>query len=43
MWSLIDDVIITTSYNMESADNVSTQKRKAVNQVAFNAETAWLD
>jgi len=42
VWSLIDDVIITTSYNMESADNVSTQKRKAVNQVAFNAETAWL-
>ena len=43
VWSLINDVIITTSYNMEGADNVSTQKRKAVNQVAFNAETAWLD
>jgi len=43
VFSLIDDVVIVTLYNMNSADNVTTSQRKAVNQVAFNAETAWLN
>jgi hypothetical protein len=39
--SLLDDVVITTTYYMNNANNISTKKRKAVNQVAFNAETVW--
>jgi hypothetical protein len=42
VFSLINDVVIVTSYNQNSSDNVTTQQRKAVDQVAFNAETAWL-
>ena len=40
--SLVDDVVIVTSFYANGNDNLTTKQRKAVNQVAFNAETAWL-
>jgi hypothetical protein len=42
VYTLVDDSIITTSYYTGSEVNISTKKRKAVNQTAFNAVTAWL-
>jgi hypothetical protein len=42
VYSLVDDVVITTTYYTGSELNISTKKRKAVNQTAFNAVTAWL-
>jgi hypothetical protein len=40
--SLVNNVVISTTYYMNNATNIPPKKRKAVNQVAFNAETAWL-
>ena len=40
--SLVNNVIITTNYRTDAALNIKTKKRKAINQTAFNAETAWL-
>lgn len=43
VYTLVGDVIIDTSYYTGSEVNMSTKQRKAVNQVAFNAVTRWLD
>ena len=43
VYSLVDDVIIVTEYSANTNDNLTTKQRKAVNQVAFNAESRWLD
>lgn len=42
VFSLVNNVIITTNYRTDATLNIKTKKRKAINQVAFNAETAWL-
>ncbi len=42
VYTLVDDVIITTFYYTGSELNLPTKKRKAVNQAAFDAVTAWL-
>ncbi len=42
VYTLVDDVVISTNYYTGSELNISTKKRKAVNQTAFNAVTAWL-
>lgn len=42
VYTLVDNVIITTNYYTGSELNISTKKRKAINQTAFNAVTAWL-
>ncbi len=43
VYTLVNDVIINTSRYTGSQLNMSTKERKAVNQVAFNAVTRWLD
>jgi len=43
VYTLVNDVIINTSYYTGSELNMTTKQRKAVNQVAFNAVTRWLD
>lgn len=43
VYTLVDDVIITTSRYTGSEINMSTKERRAVNQVAFNAVTRWVD
>lgn len=43
VYSLVDDVVIVTEYSANTNANLTTKQRKAVNQVAFNAETRWLD
>jgi hypothetical protein len=40
--SLINNVVISTNYSTSATLNIPTQQRKSINQVAFNAETAWL-
>ncbi len=42
VYTLVDDVIISTSYYTGSELNLPTKKRKVINQVAFNAVSAWL-
>lgn len=42
VYTLVNDVIIDTSYYTGSELNMSTKQRKDVNQVAFNAVTRWL-
>lgn len=42
VYSLVDDVVIATQYFTNTNTNLTTKQRKAVNQVAFNAETRWL-
>ena len=42
VFSLFDDVVIGTQYFTNTNVNMTTKQRKAVNQVAFNAETRWL-
>jgi hypothetical protein len=42
VYTLVDNVVIATNYYTGSELNISTNKRKAVNQTAFNAVTAWL-
>lgn len=43
VYTLVDDVIINTSRYTGSELNMTTKERRAVNQVAFNAVTRWLD
>lgn len=43
VYTLVGDVIINTSRYTGSELNMSTKERRAVNQVAFNAVTRWLD
>ena len=40
--SLINNVVMVTTYYKNDSANVSKKQRKAVNQVAFNAETRWI-
>jgi hypothetical protein len=42
VYTLVNDVIIETTYYTGSELNMTTKQRKAVNQVAFNAVTRWL-
>lgn len=42
VYTLVNDVIITTNYYSGSELNISAAERKAVNQTAFNAVSAWL-
>jgi hypothetical protein len=43
VYTLVNDVIINTSRYTGSELNMSTRERRAVNQVAFNAVTRWVD
>jgi len=43
VYTLVNDVIINTSYYTGSELNLSTKERRNINQVAFNAVTRWLD
>ena len=42
VYTLVNDVIITTSFYSGSELNLTAAEKKAVNQVAFNAVGAWL-
>lgn len=42
VYTLVNDSIITTNYYTGSALNLPTKKRKVINQIAFDAVTAWL-
>ena len=42
VYTLVNDVIISTNYYSGSELNISGAERKAVNQTAFNAVSAWL-
>jgi hypothetical protein len=41
VYSLFGDTIIATAYYSNSTKNLTTAQRRAVNKVAFNAETRW--
>jgi hypothetical protein len=43
VFSLVDDAIIATTYYTNGSTNPTKAQRKAVNQVAFNAISEWLD
>jgi len=43
VYTLVNDVIISTNHYTGSELNMSTKQRRAVNQVAFNAVTRWVD
>jgi hypothetical protein len=43
VYTLVNDVIINTSRYTGSEINMSAKDRRAVNQVAFNAVTRWVD
>lgn len=43
VFTLVNNVIINTSHATGSELNMSTKERRAVNQVAFNAVTRWVD
>ncbi|SRR6056297_146792 len=43
VYTLVNDVIINTSRSTGSELNMPTKERRAVNQVAFNAVTRWVD
>lgn len=43
VYTLVNDAIINTTYYTGSELNMTTKQRKAVDQVAFNAVTRWLD
>ncbi|MDA2989869.1 MAG: hypothetical protein O2815_12415 [Actinomycetota bacterium] len=43
VYTLVNDVIISTFHYSGSELNMSTKERRAVNQVAFNAVTRWVD
>ncbi len=43
VYTLVGDSIISTNRNTGSEINLSTKERRAVNQVAFNAVTRWVD
>ncbi len=42
VYTLVNDVILATSYNGGSTTNTTKEQRKAVNQVAFNAVSRWV-
>lgn len=42
VYTLVNNVIISTNYYSGSELNISAAERKAVNQTAFNAVSAWL-
>lgn len=42
VYSLVNDVIIQTSYYANGPQNLTTAQRKAVNQLAFNAVGVWV-
>lgn len=42
VFTLVNDVIINTTYYTGSELNLTASERKAVNQAAFNAVSAWL-
>ena len=42
VYTLMNDVIISTSFSSGSELNITAAQRKAVNKTAFNAVTAWL-
>lgn len=42
VYTLVNDVILATSYRGDSTTNTTKEQRKAVNQVAFNAVTRWV-
>lgn len=42
VYTLLNDVIISTSFSSGSELNITAAQKKAVNQTAFNAVTAWL-
>jgi hypothetical protein len=41
--SLVNNVIISTTYFTNTNENLTTKQRKAVNQVAFNAIGRWVE
>lgn len=43
VYTLLNDVIISTSYTTGNLENIPTKQRKKVNQVAFTAIDRWLD
>lgn len=43
VYTLVGDVIVQTNFYTGSELNMTAKQRKAVNQVAFNAVTRWLD
>ena len=43
VYSLVNDAIIETTYFVNGPKNMTSAQRKAVNQVAFNAISEWLD
>ncbi|HAN70331.1 MAG TPA: hypothetical protein DCQ36_01900 [Actinobacteria bacterium] len=42
VYTLVNDVILSTSYEGGSTTNMTKDQRKATNQVAFNAVSRWL-
>jgi hypothetical protein len=42
VYTLVNDVILSTSYEGGSTTNMTKDQRKATNQVAFNAVTRWV-
>jgi hypothetical protein len=42
VYTLLDDVIISTQYTTGSDENVSTKDRKKVDKVAFTAIDRWI-
>lgn len=42
VYTLVNDVIISTSYGTSGTTNLTSAQRKAVNQVAFNAVGRWV-
>lgn len=43
VFTLLNDVILSTSYSSGNLENIPTKLRKKVNQVAFTAIDRWLD
>jgi hypothetical protein len=42
VYTLVNDVILATSYDGGSTTNTTKEQRKATNQVAFNAVSRWV-
>lgn len=42
VFSLVNDVIISTGYSTGNVENIPTKQRKQVNQLAFDAISRWL-
>lgn len=43
VYTLLNDVIISTSYSTGNLENIPTKQRARINQVAFTAIDRWLD